>query len=201
MLWLIIVFTKKHVLINNTNCLTLFMSMVSVLIYVTFICYIQFNQFLVANMCSTSLPSGNQVDGFPPVSNTAVRDTRIEIGPIICAWEDSFALNFEFVVVFIIVCPQHPPEIYTWSRFCIYTVSNGDHLVSIIVVFKIFFFWRWCKYMIHVDDVSWFLRVWNNYMSLYINRVRLLQWYSLPYNILFNIVSFILHIYIVVSMW
>jgi hypothetical protein len=43
-------------------------------------CFIAVNLLLVANICSTSLPGGNQVDSLPPVSNAAVRDKRFEIG-------------------------------------------------------------------------------------------------------------------------
>jgi hypothetical protein len=43
-------------------------------------------------VCSTSLPGGNQVDGLPAVSNTAVKDISFELGPEIVAWEHSFAL-------------------------------------------------------------------------------------------------------------
>jgi hypothetical protein len=58
---------------------------------------------MVANICSTSLPGENQVDGLPPVSNTAVRDIKFETGPVIFAWEDSFVLDFGFLSVVRIV--------------------------------------------------------------------------------------------------
>jgi hypothetical protein len=53
------------------------------------------NIVLVTNMCSTSPPGENQVDGLTPVSNTAVRDIRFKLRPRLFAWEDSFTLVFE----------------------------------------------------------------------------------------------------------
>jgi hypothetical protein len=54
---------------------------------------------MVITMCSTSLPGGNQVDGLPPVSNTAVMDIRFEIGQHCFARENSFLLDFKYVSV------------------------------------------------------------------------------------------------------
>jgi hypothetical protein len=66
---------------------------------------------MITNICSTSLPGENQVNGLPPVSNTAVRDIKFEIGRIFFACEHSFALDFKYVSVVRIVYPQNPPEI------------------------------------------------------------------------------------------
>jgi hypothetical protein len=53
-------------------------------------------------LCSTSLPGGNQVDGLPPVSNTAARDISESIGPVSFAFGVFSALNFTYVYVVII---------------------------------------------------------------------------------------------------
>jgi hypothetical protein len=55
---------------------------------------------MVTNMCSTSLPGRNQVDGLLPVSNTAVRDIRFKMGTIFFAWKDSFALDLKMMPFF-----------------------------------------------------------------------------------------------------
>jgi hypothetical protein len=78
-----------------------------------FIYFLFFNLFLVANMYSTSLPGGNKVDCLPPVSNTAVRDIRFEIGPILFEWNDSFALDFKYVAVVRLVNLTTRPVILT----------------------------------------------------------------------------------------
>jgi hypothetical protein len=51
------------------------------------------------DMCSTSLPGGNQVECLPPVSNTAVRDISFESGPELFAWATSFVLVLKSVYV------------------------------------------------------------------------------------------------------
>jgi hypothetical protein len=127
--------TRTH---SRTRVRNIFMSMVTVQFVFTFLlCLISVCSFLVTNMCSTSLPGGNHVDGLPLVSNTTVRDIKFKM-----ACGDSFALDFKYVSVVIIVYPQHPPEIGIRSRFCICAVSNRDYLVPIMVTFRIFSFFH-----------------------------------------------------------
>jgi hypothetical protein len=55
---------------------------------------------MVTNMCSTSPPGGNQFEGLPPVSNTAVMDMSFNLESILL---ESFALVFENASVVRIV--------------------------------------------------------------------------------------------------
>jgi hypothetical protein len=48
------------------------------------------NELLVTNICSTSPPGGNQVDGLP-VSNTGVMHIRVKLSPINFCYLDAFA--------------------------------------------------------------------------------------------------------------
>jgi hypothetical protein len=73
----------------------------------------------------------------------------------------------------IIVYPHNSLGILAWSRFCLCAVSNEQHLVPIMVVYKCFSFSRWYTNITHYV----FFENTNVYIIVYSqNRLDIITW-------------------------